>query len=222
MRIRRGLLLLLPIALTACATSSPVVIADGATRTSGVTTVNPWIRIGNDAKVEGTLRSINGNLVIGDRARVAALSIVNGSIIGGEGVVVAGDIDSINGGVSFHRGSQVRGAISTINGSIELVGSSVVDVRTVHGDVELRNGSVVRGDIVIEKSTGNSDRPWPLRILVSGGSVIEGDVIVEDPEFKAQLIVRDGGKVLGRVQNIEVVEEPAAEAPQARVTLVTT
>ncbi len=208
-----GLPLLVAIALTACIASSPIVIGDGETRSSAARTVNGAIRIGNDATVEGTCRSVNGDLIIGDRARVAALSTVNGSISGGEGVVVGGDIDSINGGVSFDTGSEVMSEISTINGSIELVGSSVVDVRTVNGDVELRDGSMVRGDVVIEKTMGISDRSRPLRILVSGGSVIEGDVIVEDPDFEAQLIVRDGGKVLGRVQNIEVVEEPPAEVP---------
>lgn len=83
---------------------------------------------------------------------------------------------------------------------------------TVNGAIRIGSDARVEGDVVIETSTGTFERERPLRILVSGDSVIQGDVIVEDPAFEAQLFVREGGKVLGRVQNIEAVEEPPADA----------
>lgn len=205
MAIWRVLPVFAAFALSGCAVNSPIVIADGATRSLGGNTINGGIHIGNDASVEGALRSLNGDLVIEDRARVASLSTVNGSIIGGENVFVGENIDSVNGGVSFDAGSKVVGEISTVNGPVALVGTAAAGIRTVHGDIELLDGSVIQEDVVIEASNGVSERVRPLRIVVSGNSVIHGDVIVEDPTLEAELIIRDGGKVFGRTQNIEAI-----------------
>ena len=45
----------------------------------------------------------------------------------------------------------------------------------------------------------------PLEIEVTGGSTIEGDVVVER-NIDVRLILRDGGRVLGRVDGAEVIE----------------
>ena len=80
------------------------------------------------------------------------------------------------------------------------------DVRTVHGGIELLDQTVVKGDVVIEGKVVGNERSRPIEIEVAGGSVIEGDVLVKR-NVKVNVILRDGGKVLGRVDGAEVIDQ---------------
>jgi DUF4097 and DUF4098 domain-containing protein YvlB len=102
--------------------------------------------------------------------------------------------------------------VGTVNGSIELVQSVVArDLRTVNGDIKLRDNSVVKGDLVIEGKMGViTTRSRAIEIEVAGGSVIEGDVIVKR-NVDVRLILSDGGRVLGRVDGAEVIDRNVAQ-----------
>ncbi len=80
------------------------------------------------------------------------------------------------------------------------------DVTTINGDIRLTEGSVVKGDIIVGSKIGDSRRKRPLEIELSGGSSVEGHIIVEDPDVKVKVFLRDGSKVLGLVENAEVIE----------------
>ena len=104
-----------------------------------------------------------------------------------------------------------------MNGSIKLEQSVVErDVRTVNGDIRLLNNSVVKGDVVIEGKFVSSGRSQTIDIEVAGGSIVEGDVVVRRDRVKVRLILRDGGKVLGKVDGAEIIDETAAQ-PVAEV-----
>ena len=195
--------------LTACNASinSPIRVGDGETRSGGLSTVNGSITIGSDAAVEGSCRSVNGGISVGDRSRVEGLQAVNGSIRVGREVQVDGEVESVNGPVSLDVGTEVTGEVGTINGPIELTGATVGrDLRTVNGRIRLFDRSVVKGDIVIEDKMGSSRRQRPLEIEISGGSIVEGDLIVEDQDLEVRVRLSDGGKVLGRVENAQIVD----------------
>jgi len=135
------------------------------------------------------------------------LSAVNGLIRTGEGVSVDGDIETVNGAVELGAGSEVSGEVTTANGSIELDQTVVKrDVRTVNGDIKLRDNSVVKGDLVIRDNMGVSTRNRSIHIEVIGGSIIEGDILVKR-DVDVRLILSDGGKVLGQVDGIEVIDQ---------------
>ncbi len=99
--------------------------------------------------------------------------------------------------------------MTTINGKIELNGAEVAkDVKTINGDIALRDGSTIGGDIVIEeRGESSSRRSRPLRIELEGGSVVKGNVLVEDPDMEVEIYLRDGSRVLGRVENAQVIEK---------------
>ena len=80
------------------------------------------------------------------------------------------------------------------------------DVRTINGSIELKKGTTVSGDIVIEDSQGKNERRRPLRIELNDGSVVQGNVIVEDPDLEVEVYLRGGSKVLGRIENAKVIE----------------
>ena len=61
------------------------------------------------------------------------------------------EISKVNGGIRVGSGSKVGGTIETVNGKITLDNTHVGDsVITTNGDVLIRNGSVIEGDVVFE------------------------------------------------------------------------
>jgi len=83
-------------------------------------------------------------------------------------------------------------------------------LETVNGDVSLRDGATVGGDIVVRKTRGSRhDRDdWDtLKIIVEDGSVVRGNVIVEDPDRPVEVHLRNGGSVQGRVENARVIRD---------------
>ncbi|NIM61118.1 MAG: hypothetical protein GTO30_05510 [Acidobacteria bacterium] len=98
-----------------------------------------------------------------------------------------------------------------MNGSVELVRTVVArDIRTVNGDIELLDASVVKGDVVIEDKFVRNGGTGRIDIEVAGGSVIEGDVVVKR-DVKVRVILSDGGKVLGTVEGAEVIDNNTAQ-----------
>jgi hypothetical protein len=193
-----GILLMVVMVLSGCELSinSPVVVPDGESRVGLLTTVNGDVTIGKDCTIEGSSTTVNGSINVGDGSIVEDLNAVNGLIRVGKGVSVQGNIESVNGLVELGAESEVSGNVGTVNGAIEL--------DTVNGDIELRNNSVVKGDVVIKDKADISKRQSPIEIKVTGGSIIEGDVVVKR-NVDVRLILSDGGKVLGQVEGAEII-----------------
>ncbi len=124
-----------------------------------------------------------------------------------DGVRVDGDIETVNGGVSCGRGVEIAGGVKTINGKIRLYSTLVSrDVKTINGEITLEDQSRVRGDIVIEgKRRGFED--WNKLTIKIKNSIVEGDIIVEDEDANVQVYLSDGGKVMGKIEHAEVINE---------------
>ena len=126
------------------------------------------------------------------------------------GAIVEGSIDSVNGLVSTSDGTRIEGGVLTVNGPMKLTGTTVSrDLRTVNADIELRSGSVIHGDLVIVRKRGIDLRNRPLEIELFDGSIVEGDVRVES-DVEVRVLLHGGSKILGHVENAEVVQADAA------------
>jgi hypothetical protein len=145
------------------------------------------LALGGGAGINQSIRVDDGEF------RDGSLSTVNGGITIGDGATVEGRCESVN---------------ATVNGPIKLTGAEVdANVTTINGDITLRVGSTVGGDIVIEEARGNnSRRERPLEIELEGGSIVEGNVIVEDPDYPVRLYLRDGSRVMGKIEGAEVIK----------------
>lgn len=208
-----GILLVGMLVLGGCDTSinSSIVVPDGESRSGSLMSVNGDVSIGKDCTIEGSSRSVNGSIKVGDRSRVEDLTVINGSVRTGEGVSVNGNVESVNGMIELGTGSGVSGKVASVNGSIELNQTMVQqDIRTVNGDIKLRDKTIVKGDIVIEGKMDDSTRSSPIEIEVAGGSVIEGDIVVKR-NVDIRLILSEGGKVLGQVGDVEVIDKSMAQ-----------
>ena len=210
--MKRGILLgsILLLALfspaAAVGINSSISVDAGETVDDDLSTVNGRISIGDDAIVNGDAKTVNGRVEVGRNVQVESVATVNGRVEIGEDTIVDGDVDSVNGRVRMEFGSRAR-TVGTVNGPVELNGAEVErDVTTYNGDVILRQGSEVGGDIRIEKVKGSKhDRREPLKIYIEDGSSVGGDVIVEDERMKVEVYLR-GGTVAGEIRGAKVVE----------------
>ena len=166
----------------ATSVNGSITVGENAVVTGGVKTVNGSIRVDSGARIESA-STVNGGVKIADNVQSDDLSTVNGSIKVGESATVSGEIEAVNGRINVEKGTTVSRSVSNVNGQIELSGAEVgTDVSTVTGDVKVVDGTVVKGDLIVEKPSnwgwGNSKNRKP-RIVVGPGSTIEGVIVLE-------------------------------------------
>lgn len=193
-----GILALLLVA-PACANVNKSITVGDNTETGSESTVNGSISVGSDSTVNGSLDTVNGTIRVGENSRIGDAETVNGSIrlasgvtaddIGsvngsirlGDNVSVEGEIEVVNGKITLGQGTQVADDVSNVNGEMSFTGATIGgNVSTVSGDITLNGGSVVMGDLIVEKpggwGWGNSRKP---RIVVGPGSRVEGEISLE-------------------------------------------
>jgi len=211
-----GLLAMLMAVPALGATLNKSVKIEPGSESSGATSVNGSITVGENAVVTGNVKTVNGSVRVdgGARIRNAAtvngsvrvatgvqavdLSTVNGSIKVGESVVLDGEIEAVNGRITVASGTIVANGVSNVNGQIRLAGAEVGgDVSTVSGDVNVIEGSVVQGNLIVEKPSnwgfGKSKTGKP-RIVIGPGSTVKGTI---DLERKVALFISDTANVGG-------------------------
>lgn len=181
----------------ASSVNGSITVGENAVVTGGVNTVNGSIRVDDGASIENA-STVNGGVRLADNVKADDLSTVNGTVKVGESSTINGEIEAVNGRISVEKGTSVAGSVGNVNGQIELSGANVGgDVSTVSGDINIVNGSVVKGDVIVEKPSswgwGKSKTRKP-RIVIGPGSIVEGDI---DVERKVDLFISDSAKVGG-------------------------
>lgn len=213
MRILLPVIMTMLIILTACnvEVNKSIDLADGEKHRGDITTVNGSITTGKECIITGDCSAINGMISIGDGSQVKSLQTVNGPIEVGQKVIVKGDLGAINGGINVESGTEVFGDIGMINGRIDISNTVVKrDLSIKNGDIFIRNGSTVEGDILVEAeglidTEGSKRRTVTIR--VTEDSRVLGDIEVGDTSIQAVLYLKTGGKVMGEITNMEVIEE---------------
>jgi hypothetical protein len=196
-----GLLIMLMAVPALGATVNKSIKIGAGEESSGASSVNGSISVGQDAVVTGNLKTVNGTIRVDDGAviekastvngsvRIAenvkseSLETVNGAIRVGSGCTVDGHIEAVNGRISLDKRATVKNDVGNVNGEIELSGASVGgDVETVNGDIELNDGAIIKGNLVVEKNSGwgwgKSNKRVP-RVVIGPGSRVEGKLILE-------------------------------------------
>jgi len=165
-------------------------IGSGTEILGGTRSVNGGIKVGDDSRTEN-LYSVNGAIRVGDRVTIDGdLQTVNGTIGTGENTVVTGGVESVNGDADL-VGTTVY-----------------ADLQTVNGSLTLDRGSRIQGNVIVEESHGNNHhRQKPLRIDIRNGSVVEGDIDILDKDREVIVRLSSGGTVVGQIRGAEVIEE---------------
>ena len=174
-----------------------VSVGEDAVVSGNVKTVNGKVRVDSGAKIRNA-STVNGGLKIAANVQANDLSTVNGSVKVGESCTVSGEIGAVNGGIKVEKGTTVAGNVANVNGQIELTGAEVGgDVSTVNGDVHIVGGTVVRGDLIVEKPSNwgwGKDKSRKPRVVIGPGSVVVGNIALER---EVELYISDGAEVGG-------------------------
>ena len=146
-------------------------------------TVNGSIRIADGVQVED-VETVNGSIRIADKVSARNLLTVNGSVTVGEGGGISGDVSAVNGKIGLKDGTKVGGAVTTVNGALDFNGATISgDASTVNGDVTLADKTVIEGDLVIEKpdrsfwNWSDSSRHLPV-VTIGPGSRVDGTIVL--------------------------------------------
>lgn len=180
----------------ATSVNGSISVGENAVVTGGLSTVNGKIRVDDGAAIEKA-KTVNGSIRIGDNVKLENLSTVNGTVTVGTTSTVDGGIETVNGRITLERGATVGDDIENVNGRIELNAAEVGgDLSTVTGDVELNDGSVLKGDLIVEKpsrwkSRNNRRKP---RIVIGPGSRVHGTLVLER---EVKLFISESAEVGG-------------------------
>jgi len=149
-----------------------------------VSSVNGGIELKHQSSAR-VVDVVNGGVDIGDNVKVKRVETVNGGIDAGEKLTVEETLETVNGQINVGTGSHIGQHIVTVNGDVNLNGVTVErDLKTHNGDVSLKNGTLIKGNLVIEKSGswaiwGINDEK--LLIEIDSDSKIEGDILLYKP-----------------------------------------
>ena len=209
------LVLMMSVPALGASINKSVKIAAGE-ESGGATSVNGSITVGADATVTGNLKTVNGSIRIDDgasieeaatvnggvrlaaRVRAESLTTVNGSINVGENGDISDEVGAVNGRISLGKGTRVADDVGNVNGQIGLAGAEVGgNVTTVNGDIELSDGAVVKGDVVVEKPSNWSwgkEKSRKPRIVIGPGSRVDGEIRLDR---KVELFISESAEVGG-------------------------
>jgi DUF4097 and DUF4098 domain-containing protein YvlB len=157
--------------------------------------VNGTIRVGENSRI-GDAETVNGSIRLASGVTADDIGSVNGSIRLGENVNVAGEIEVVNGRITLGEGTEVADDVSNVNGEMSFTGATIGgDVSTVSGDITLNAGSVVQGDLIVEKpgGWGWKDNRKP-RIVIGPGARVAGTIRLER---EVELFISDAAEVGG-------------------------
>jgi hypothetical protein len=185
------------------------------TETGSESTVNGSISVGSGSTVDGSLSTVNGTIRVGQNSRIGDIETVNGSIrvesgssaddvssVNGtirldDNVTVEGGVEVVNGKITLGTGTTVADDVENINGEITLTGAEVGgDLSTISGDVWLNDGSIVRGNLIVEEPGGwgwNSNKRKP-KIVIGPDSRVQGEIRLER---EVELFISDSAEVGG-------------------------
>lgn len=181
----------------ASSVNGSITVGGGAIVTGDVSTVNGTIRVEDSAQIEGA-ETVNGSLRVGSNVTARGLETVNGGIRVDENSTIDGGVEAVNGKIRLGKGTRVDRGIQNVNGAIEINGAEIGgNLETVNGDVELMDGAVLRGDLIIERPNNwgwNKDKKRKPRVIVGPGSAIEGTIKLER---EVELYISESARVGG-------------------------
>ncbi|MDA1371788.1 MAG: hypothetical protein O2971_13645 [Proteobacteria bacterium] len=170
---------------------------DAEEHVGDVSSVNGGIHLSRGANAR-EVSTINGSIELEDGSVVTQAESINGGIRVGENVTVNGSLETVNGGIRTETGTVVEDSVVTVNGRVRLYNTQVGrDVQSSNGDIEIRDGSTVQGDVIIRGRL----RWWnqvfsfsrkPPEITIDSSSVVRGDIHLYR---ETDLNIADGAEV---------------------------
>ena len=207
--------------------SRDIILSAGEVSERGISTVSGDITIGKGARVKESTSTVSGDVEAAVKSQIQSVNTVSGDISIGKNATCT-SLETVSGDVTLYDGCQVKGTIETVSGDVKANGgcdifediSSVSgdieldDVRlrgnitNVSGDISLYNGSVVEGDIIINRKYELLNGPQSrVKIVIDMNSVVKGSIRVKEKDTNVVVYLSNGGKVRGEIINAEIREQ---------------
>ncbi len=186
--------------------NTDIYIEDGDKVTHDIRSVNGAISIGEGCQIMGNCQTVNGSIRIGENTIVEEVQSVNGEVFIAEKVKIEENIETVNGSIKTSKGTILGGKIKTVNGGITLKNTTVSsDIVTTNGNITLDDQSHVKGDLIIKHKGGSESKHLKIELL--NGSIVEGDIFVEKEDRQVIVILKDNSEVHGKIINAEIIKE---------------
>jgi hypothetical protein len=165
-----------------------------------LSTVNGQVHVARGVTAKEA-KTVNGQVLIDEDVKLGRASTVNGQLRVGDGSTIEHEASTVNGGIKLGKRVRVGGDVTTVSGGIDLDAAEVGGSLSTHnGDIELSDGSHVRGNINVRKKN-DSGWSWgkdePVEVRICATCVVDGELRFERP---VDLYVQPGariGKVIG-------------------------
>lgn len=207
--------------------SKDILIGPGKVSERDVSTVSGDITIGKNARVQGSIETVSGDIEIAVKAKIKDVSSVSGDISIGknatcnslesvsgdillyEGCTVDGSIETVSGDITGNGGCEIFKNIESVSGDVELDDTRLRgDIETVSGDISLFNGSLVEGDIIINRKHDLMMSAMSrVKVVIDMNSLVKGSIRVKEKDTNVIVYLSNGGKVRGEIINAEVIEQ---------------
>ncbi len=203
------------------------IVIDADQTVDGQSTVNGSITVGKNARINGSLETVNGSIRVANGVHAGDIETVNGSIrlgseVNAQGVetvngsitvdtdsVISRSVETVNGRISLQNGVTVAENMETVNGELDMIGATVQgNASTVNGSVTLSDQAVLKGDLTIEKAKSSfwhksdSERKMPV-VTIGPGSRVGGTLVLKR---KVKLFISDSAEV-GGVSGVMTMED---------------
>lgn len=178
-------------------TRNGAIVLDEGAQSGSIETRNGAIRLRGSNTVQ-SIEARNGRIQIGASSAVErSVETRNGPIQIGTESTIGGNVETRNGPITTEEAVRIAGEVETRNGAITLVGTDVeVLVDAQNGDISLREGTVIRGNVLLLMSETWGASSWsgsnPPTLRIDSESSVQGRLIVDE---RARVEIESGADV---------------------------
>ncbi|MBC8376173.1 MAG: hypothetical protein H8E26_08995 [FCB group bacterium] len=190
-----------------------ITVAEGTTYNSSITTTDIDVVVYPAARVIGDIETTSGDVHLSENSRVKRIITSSGNVFLDKGSKVDQTITTDGGTIRVREGATANGNVITETGDIRGTGAIFKkDVRNRHGDIMLKTGTYVKGNVEILNRGHGDDLP-PVEIYLGQGVYVKGKVTAQHVGDNVDLVM-NGAEVNGQINKVNVMGDNDGDSGQ--------
>jgi len=183
-----------------------IIVASGTTHNNDISAYNMDVVVYPGARVKGDVETTTGDIHLAENARVKRIYTVSGNVFLEKGSKVDQTITTESGTIRIRENATASGNVITETGDIRGTGAMFKkDVRNRHGNITLKTGSYVKGNVEF-LNRGHGDDLHPVEIYLGQNVYIKGKVSAQHTGDNVDLVL-NGAVVNGQIKKVNVIGE---------------
>jgi cytoskeletal protein CcmA (bactofilin family) len=198
------LIVILSMTLMGAQLPGELTVAAGTIYNDDITASNIDVVIYPGARVKGDVETTTGDIHLADNARVKRIITISGNVFLDKGSKVDQTIRTESGTIRVREGATATGNVITETGDIRGTGATFnKDVRNRHGNIILKTGTYVKGNVEI-LNRGHGDDLHPVEIYLGQGVYVKGKVTAQHTGDNVDLVI-NGAEVNGKINKVNII-----------------